>query len=92
MQLALHLLQRQKSLHNLKRQFLIAQKKTKPKPKNKKEEGGEGRKPHLICRDKLSEFDTRSYVLFHTLTFRRKPYNFSISSYVSLLVIVTKYF
>lgn len=66
MQLPLHLLQRKKSLH----------KSEAAAPDCTKKGGGEGDKKHLICRGKLSEFDTGSCVLFHTPSFRRKPYDF----------------
>lgn len=49
MQLALHLLQRQKSLHNLKRQFLIAQKKPNPNQKTKKKKEGKDANPTLYA-------------------------------------------
>lgn len=51
-------------------------KKKTNKKRPKKEEGGERHKTYLICRDKLGEFDTWSCVLYHMLTFRRKPYYF----------------
>lgn len=64
MQLALHLLQRQKSLHNLKRQFLIAQKNPNPNQKTKKKKEGKDANPTLYA-----EINQVNLILGHMCSF-----------------------